>query len=233
MGRGVKMFQVKSISLNKNRFHCNYQNMSWYDLAHGIRGGRVIQSNKLELECSIAPALPDHTELFYYPELAKKLLSMEYYPSFCQSFPEPNLPRGKQFIFAFCDFYESSLVEFEKKLANLTNQFQLLIESFGQKRFTPKIDAFEPYQLVINGMKWHISHDAFYNHKNAFSLKDLLKFDEKSYKIENAIIGTPCLALRLSNDYRNKGHVIWYNLDTCQKITPTEARKWQPIKQNK
>lgn len=222
------MFQVKSISLNKDYSQSNYHNMSWYDLAHG----RLIQDSNLEFESSIAPEMPDHSELLYYPELAKMLLAMESYPKLRQSFAKPELPRGKYFISAFCAFYESSFAEFEKTLTALTSQFDSLIATYGQKRFTPLINSYEPYQFVINGMSWRIAPNASFDHKNAFNLRHLLWFDEEFYKIEKAIIGTPCLALRLSNNYRNKGHLVWYNLDTCQKITAKEAVKWQPIKQS-
>lgn len=228
----------------------NYQDISAYDLARGFdyKDDDFISSKRIKFRERVIPQYFRGEQLFYYPELTNALrnLPQEVYPYIIREYPF--LSDGLKGLMLFRELMhtiEKSHLAFQSELRPLREEVNRLIARYGNNRYYPIIDAIhgeEPRfahqtkyysNVTINGVAWGFAFDGY--EKEELALKEiswhsLLQFKYglyKSIEIADAKIGTPFIALRHRMEYNHKGHIIWYNLDTCQAVKAADMRAWQ------
>jgi len=177
------------------------------------------------------------TDLLYYPALTQHLRTVKEYPTLTRVYPVDGKIQGMAFIEYFFDYALKSFEAFRAELREASSQVDNLIHLYGRDRQIPLIDSIEAddrypnkcyTKVIINGVTWHIG-DAYSSWKITEYI-NLYKFfsisiDYTCVELEDALPGTPFLALRLRKTYKHKGHVIWYNLNTREPASKTDIAK--------
>lgn len=172
-------------------------------------------------------------ELVRYPALAEQLRQLPDFPFFKQRYPldlldRSNIRRG----------YYDNLVQrchhlFYQELLKTNRQIKYWFFNKEQPA-TPLIESFQLNadgwikQCVISGLEWEILLDPL-PHAHPAKYLDLhtwLSIDRRcTIRIEDAIPGSPLLALWIQEDHPNdrKTLLFWYNLDTRRQGQVTDA----------
>ncbi len=198
------------------------------------------KEKEIILEEPITDQLYKGNDLFYYPELAKKIRKIDVYPYLSKAYPVDQEKKGIEFLSYFAQYAHECLQDFKadrlEKYKNLNN----LIHLYGYDRYLPLIQKFEeekgergyyPDQiLTINGVKWYVddrgSKGSF---TGSINLRELLNIsgNYRYVMVAQILSGTPFLALKCCMHNYNKGHVFWYDLSTLTQTTKAKSQAWK------
>jgi hypothetical protein len=191
-------------------------------------------------------------ELIYYPELAQELRALPEYPEIIRDYtidPE-GLGEGIGLLRQLAALASNKEALFDADYDALENKVTELVSQYGQLRYLPLIDEILSKEidyrfdnstktiitdLVISGVTW-----GFQSAKEDCSVKKFcwsklfnLPDEISAITLEEATIGTPFVGLRLRANWRAKGHIKWYSLDTRQAVTKADRLAWQKLHQAK
>lgn len=179
-------------------------------------------------------------DLYCYPTLAKALRELSEYPLLARSYAVNYSIQGKSFLKYFYKLYHKSYWNFKQELAQASSKANNLIYLYGQHRQKPIINAVKKYDvyqgkmidyITINGVEWYVNAPRNYDDKKQterLDLKALFSIEnEYSALVEAVTINTPFIGIRLKKNYKQKGHVVWFSLDTKAKVSKADRFKWQ------
>ena len=182
-------------------------------------------------------SLSSHTFL-RHPKLTEQLRTLPDFPLFKRAYPvEPpdivtNPAYYDQLVRNCCRFFIEDLIA-------VSEQVKRWISTFGRQEETPIIDSFQVNPkgwveyCVISGLRWDFAS----NPEQAgqwtkyLDLHDLFSIDpQKQIRIEDAIPGSPLIALYIQDNSNTEGHngqLFWYNLDTRGRGEMTDVVRYR------
>ncbi|MEM2161112.1 MAG: hypothetical protein QXN55_09185 [Candidatus Nitrosotenuis sp.] len=222
--------------------HPNYKDIDFHSLRsssyHTEEG--FINYNGLTFNDYVGCQYLTGNELLYYPELAKKIREIKDYPILKRSYAVDCKITGKLFFEYFLRYAIDCYQLFQTDLIEASKEVNNLIHLYGEERHTPIIDAIliesgsEGYyhrkKLLINGVVWELdgrSDLKITEYINFYSLLNIPAADVRYVQLEDAVLGTPFIAVRIRKSWKHKGHVQWYNLDTLKQVSKTDIPKWK------
>jgi hypothetical protein len=230
--------EIKEFASPKERLsYRNWKNIN-YDSLHAVAND-FLDRHGLTFEDYAGCMNLAGNELYRYPELARVLQELSDYPIFRRTYEINRTLNGKAFIKYFYKTYNRCYRDFKTELASTSGRINNLIHLYGEQRRKPIINDIDKKEmpqkeiidyLTINGVKWFVSFykNPYQKQVECMDLCSLLAI-EAGYCdliVEEAIINTPFIAIRLKKDYRQKGHINWYSLDTKEKVSKAEIVKW-------
>lgn len=173
--------------------------------------------------------------LLYYPELAKKLRNLDDYPILKRSYAVDKTIQGLAFIDYFHHHVKACHKDFKTVLHQASMRVNQLIDEHGQKRLTPILtnETYRKYQpLMIHGIEWSVKgpmNSMNLNFSNCINLHRLFTIPNKiiCVEIEEVMTQTPFMAVRIINKWGDEGDVKWYSLDTRQRVSDSEIKRWK------
>lgn len=177
-------------------------------------------------------------DLLYYPMLAEKIRTVKEYPTLTSTYAVDRQMKGMAFVADFYYRMQKAFEAFQAELKEASWEVDRLIGLYGEERKIPIIESMEIHdpcprmvdeKLMINGITWYIelgyageSRDI----RESINLRKLLGIprDFLQVRLVDIVPGTPLLALRIGKTWGHKGQVIWYNLDTRQKMSTAEVK---------
>jgi hypothetical protein len=205
------------------------------------REGNFLDYNKgITFEDKVGDIVVTGNELLYYPALAHKMRNLNEYPTLKRTYAVDKDIQGIAFIEYFYNHVKKHFDAFQEELATASSFAHNLIDKYGARREIPIVTRIEVepvnnsyYQrkkLLINNISWHIEscpRDEF----KVTEYVDLRKlfdipYEIQSIKLEDAILGTSLIALRLTKSpYKHKGRIYWYDLNTLKQVSTAEVKK--------
>ena len=218
-------------------YSSNYRRIDFSTLYHAYNSSDAfIGYDQLNFDAQIGYQNLTGNELIYYPQLAKALRNVPEYPILKKSYKaskDLTKKTGMEFLIAFTEFAKQCHQEFEQERALLSSRVNNYIQMFGMEKAPVMINGLVRTEngtligIEINGIKFELAGRYHYSHKEKKAAEciniDYLVYDEKDqdsqrYRIiEDYIPESPYLAIRYKK-YRQTGHLVWYNLDTLQRV---------------
>lgn len=172
-------------------------------------------------------------ELFAYPDLAIKLREFSDYPKMKREYPaskELKEMSGIGFLSVFTQLVQASHETFTQEKIKINAVINHAIAEHGNNNAYPVIESVERWPagsiktLTIHGVDWQLTDS--YNMDQPLKTIYLSKLPEikdlkdlKRIRIEDALIGSTFIALRLFIGDSKNGRMVWYCLHR-QKIVP-------------
>lgn len=221
----------------------NYKKIDFYTICHGhghhnSDSDSFLNRNGITFEDYVGSKYLTGNELLYYPKLSAAMREVTEYPILTRTYAVDEKISGLDFIKYFYELVKKCFDSFRAELTLASTEVDYLINKYGMKREIPIIDRIDVEQvnscyqrkkLVINGIAWHFNQDNFQKLKitEFLDFRSLLEipFDAYRVSLEDAMIGTPFIALRIAKSWHHKGHVNWYDLNTLMKVSRTDAMK--------
>ena len=160
-----------------------------------------------------------------HPKLTQQLRTLPDFPLFKRAYPVEPPDRATQ-----PDYYARRVRHcsylFAEDLITIHEQVRRWVSTLGRKEETPVIDSFQVNPkgwleyCIISGLRWDFAS----NPEQAgqwtkyLDLHEFFSIDpQKQIRIEDAIPGSPLIALYIQDPPHTEGHngqLFWYNLDT-------------------